>query len=115
MTSIVSAPTTITVTSPNTGTSVLARTAASMAPGTWAQLATNNIVPTLGQTGGASGFVFGYADKAVWDSTSRRIFYVGSDHFAPGPGGPRFVQYDDATNTWSMLIASWLPSLTSTA
>lgn len=116
MATILSTPATVTVRPPPApGTSPLSMLAASMAPGTWAQLSTNNIVPALGQTGGASGFIFGYTDKAVWDAQTRRLYYLGSDH-NPSPATPRFVQYDDTSNTWSVLPApSWFPTVVGTA
>ena len=81
--------------------------AASMQPGTWAQLTTVNINPTLTNTGGASGFIFGYTDKAVWDPTTRQLLFIGGDH----NGTARFVSYTDTTNSWQIQTQpSWIPS-----
>src|SRR5438093_11426880 len=76
---------------------------ASMQPGTWAQLSTNNINQTL-SANGASGIIFGYTEYIKWDSVGQRLYYMGSDH--NNTGGTIYaehVQYDAATNTWSRL------------
>lgn len=86
---------------------------AALQPGQWGQFtAHQNAAPVLGQTGGASGMIFGYTDKAVWDTRTGRIIYIGSDHHnAPGTGDARWVQYDEQTNAWSMLAdAPWMPT-----
>lgn len=81
----------------------LADLAASMQPGTWATLTTNNINPTL-SAAGASGTTFGYTEYISWDPGTRRLFYVGSDHNSTTSTlYAKHVQYDDATNTWSQL------------
>jgi chitodextrinase len=94
-------------TQPQAGTSALAQQAASLAPGQWATLVTNNINPTLTNTGGSSNMIFGYADAMKWDPVSRRMLYLGSDHGGnptPGPNSNfRFVAYSEATNAWSVL------------
>src|SRR5262245_23041675 len=54
-------------------TSPLASLATSMAPGTFVVLPTNNITDTL-KASGASGIVFGFTDKAVWDPATRQFF-----------------------------------------
>lgn len=74
--------------------------AASMKPGTWAELKTNNINPTLTNTGGSSGFVFGYAEEVRWDPVTRKLYYIGMDH---GQGQLRFLAYSEANNTWSII------------
>jgi hypothetical protein len=38
----------------------------SLQPGTWAELVTNNIAPTLAFTGGASGYTFRFTENRVW-------------------------------------------------
>ena len=84
--------------------SVLSDLAASMGPGTWAQLNTNNILPALSNTGGASGMTFGYTDQGIWDPISRQFFFVGGDHNVKA----RFVTYSESNNTWQTLpTASW--------
>jgi len=52
--------------------------AASLQPGTWAELTTNNINATLGFTGGASGNTFGFTENGVWDSVSGQFFFIGA-------------------------------------
>lgn len=95
--------------------SALHTAATNLAAGSWVELSTTNIVSTLGQTGGASGFTFGFTDKMVWDHVGAKGYFIGSDH-APSSGYPRFVQYDEATNTWSILSQpAWFPSTSSTA
>lgn len=87
----------------------------SLQPGTWAELATTNISPTLSNTGGASNNIFGFTDNAVWDSVSKNLFYVGGDH-SPVPCYPRFVSFTESTNTWQILSQpSWFPCTTGTA
>lgn len=94
-------------TPPSASATALGDLAASMQPGTWAQLTTVNINPTLTNTGGASGFIFGYTDKAVWDPTTRQLFFIGGDH----NGVARFVSYADTTNSWQIQTQPpWIPS-----
>jgi len=50
----------------------LADLVATMSPGTWAQLSTNNINQTLSNTGGASGIIFGYTEYIKWDPVGRQ-------------------------------------------
>jgi hypothetical protein len=88
--------------------------AASMQPGTWAQLTTNNINPTLSNPGGASGIIFGYTEYIKWDPVGRRLYYLGGDHAESGTPVMRHVQYDDATNSWSILPEqSWFTAFAS--
>jgi hypothetical protein len=78
----------------------LADLAASMKPGTWAELKTNNINPTLTNTRGSSGFVFGYAEEVRWDPVTRKLYHIGMDH---GQGQLRFLAYSETNNTWSVI------------
>jgi hypothetical protein len=64
-------------------------------------LTTNNINPTLANTGGASGFIFGYTESIKWDPVSRQLFFIGMDHNQPS--GERFVSYAESTNSWQIL------------
>ena len=85
-------------------TTALANLAASLQPGTWAELTTNNIAPTLAFTGGASGITIAFSENGVWDPVSRQFFYIGGDHSPTMPDTcPRFVSYTESTNTWQML------------
>src|SRR2546421_2435389 len=92
-------------------TTALSNLAASLAPGTWAELTTNNIAPTLAFTGGASGTTFGFTENGVWDPLSRQFLYIGGDHSPTMPDTcPRFVSYLESTNTWQMLPEpAWFP------
>ena len=71
--------------------------AASMQPGTWAQLNTNNISELA--HGNVAGNIAPYAMTSVWDPGTGRIYFQGQDHSSTG--GLEFVRYDDATNSWS--------------
>src|SRR5690242_20199239 len=84
--------------------SALATLAASMTPGTWAELVTNNIDPVLALTSGATGTTMTYADTAVWDPVTHQVFFIGGDHDPLVPTKcPRFVSYTESTNTWQIL------------
>jgi hypothetical protein len=81
--------------------------AASMQPGTWAELTTNNISATLANLGGASGTMLIYSDDMVWHPGTQQVFMVGSDHLAPV--GPQFVSYTASDNSWQRLAKpAWL-------
>lgn len=91
--------------------------AASMKPGTWGVLPTNNINAVLRNTGGSGNMIMGYAENIAWDPVSQQLFFVGSDHGQRINGstaynanlnaqtqcGARFVKYVESTNTWSEL------------
>src|SRR5882724_7142326 len=87
---------------------VLANTAASMQPGTWAVLTTNNINPTLGPTfGGSSNNVLAEGPEMQWDPTSQQVFFFGSDHCDLS----QFISYNANTNTWQRLPrGAWMPT-----
>jgi hypothetical protein len=77
---------------------VLGDLAASMEPGTWAELKTN--VPN-GQTffefiTTDRPSIFRYAENAAWDPETRQLFYMGSPHQSTS----KFIVYSDETNTW---------------
>ncbi|PYS31238.1 MAG: hypothetical protein DMG11_02020 [Acidobacteria bacterium] len=81
----------------------LASLAASMQPGTWAELQTSNLNATFSSSdagGGASGQIIGYTDDAVWDPASRQVFFLGGDHNWSVPTTVKFVSYSEATNSW---------------
>jgi len=80
-----------------------------MAQDTWSELVTDNIVPALTHTGGASGMTFGYTDKAVWDPVAHELLFIGGDH-APDPCYPRFIALHEDTNRWEILPQpAWFP------
>jgi hypothetical protein len=90
--------------------SSLGSLASTMAPGSFATLQTSNITNTM-QATGASGLITGYADKGVWDPTTRQLFFIGGDH----GGGSRVVSYRESTNAWQILpLPSWIPPPTAT-
>ena len=87
----------------------------SMKAGDWRTLATTGIAAALGGTGGSMGNILPYSDDCVWDPSSRKLYFIGSDH-QHATGYPRFVVYSESTNTWTTLARpSWFPSLTETA
>jgi hypothetical protein len=94
-------------------TTVLGQLAASMQPGTWAVLNTQNLESVLSSSdvgGGASGGILGYADKAAWDPTSKQLLFIGSDHLQDGVTvTDKFISYSDATNSWRVMPRpAWL-------
>lgn len=89
------------------GASALGDLAASMQPGSFAQLTpmtgwnSGSVLSPLSMAGCTSGdYVTSYADKAAWDPTQRRVLFLGQAH-GQCYGG-EFVIYDDATNAWSV-------------
>jgi hypothetical protein len=86
---------------------VIGDLAASMRAGTWAELSTKNIGPTLANLRGSEGTIVIYTDDMVWNPTTQEVFMVGADHLAPE--GPQFVSYSARNNTWQRLIRpAWL-------
>ena len=91
---------------PASAISEMGKLAASMAPGTWAELKTKNIVETIGSDG-AGGALFGYSEGGAWDPATRQFLYVGGDH----NGVAEFISYSADTNTWKRFPRpSWIPS-----
>ncbi len=89
---------------------VLSDAANALQPGQWTTISTNNINPTLTNTGGASGFIFGYTDRMAWYPQGRKIYFAGGDHNETNPVA-RFVNFDETTNSWTnMATPSWVPS-----
>jgi len=85
--------------------SALATVAAGLSPGQWGTLDTTDIETVCSSDdvgGGASGGIFGYCNKQVWDSITRRFYVSGSDHLTNGSDHVKGVYYDDATNTWEV-------------
>src|SRR5262252_246439 len=78
------------VTSPSCGISGanLTTLAASMSPGTWAQLnaAGLNVLGVLGSQGGVGGNMIPYSNQAVWCPITKAIRYCGSDHHGGAAG-----------------------------
>ncbi len=85
--------------------SALSDLAATLQPGTWAELQTGNIDSALSDTRtGGVGHILPYAEGIRWDPVSKKAYYIGSDD--PGDGR-RFVVYSEATNSWSVLPDPW--------
>lgn len=81
----------------------LADLAKSMQSGTWATLTTTNINTVLGDAQAISGYIIDYSEDLVWDPVTRRLFFLGGGHYASGTPVMKHVQYDEATNAWSVL------------
>ncbi len=97
MATIISIPTTLTVLAP--GTSSLSQLAASMAPGTWAQMAVSSQNSALG-VGRITGSMLPFANSMPWNPVSRCIEIMGNDH---GWGTVRHVRFQDATGQFSVV------------
>ncbi len=86
----------------------MATLAAGMAPGSWAELKTTDMLPALSATG-ASGAIFGYNEDAAWDPVTRQFFFIGGDHNDVA----RFVAYSDDTNAWRIMPKpAWIGTFT---
>jgi hypothetical protein len=99
MATLLSTPTYVTVRSSQG--SALSALAASMAPGTWAQLSVSNQNALLG-VGSISGTMVHYCNKMPWNPKSRKIEILAEDH---NWGHVRYVQYDEATNQFVLVAA----------
>jgi hypothetical protein len=73
----------------------LGKLAASMKPGTWAELKTEGYTPELLQV--QSHHILEYTGAATWDPRSQQVLFVGQGHYS----ALRFISYDAKTNTWS--------------
>jgi len=80
----------------------LAKVAAGMKPGTWAELKTHGYSADLLQV--QSHHILEYTDTAVWDPRSRQVLFVGQGHYS----AVKFIAYSEANNTWKILpTPSW--------
>ena len=79
-------------------TNPLAKLAAGMKRGEWAELKTDNLIETH-RAKGASGAIFGYNEGAAWDSKTRQWLYCGGDH----NDRIRFVTYSADANAWKVV------------
>jgi hypothetical protein len=77
--------------------SVLSDKAASMAPGTWAELPTNGLTEDMVRVG--AGHVLTWSDSGAWDPGSHQLRFMGGAH-DPDPN-KGYLGYDEATNTWT--------------
>lgn len=90
----------------------LSELAASLMPGEFAELETENGAPVLAERmGGATGSILPYSEDAVWDGATGRFYFIGSDHIYDGDSStPRFVAYDEAENRWRVMPEpGWFP------
>src|SRR5262245_27957842 len=76
--------------------SALSDLAASMQPGTWAELTTNNINPVM-RTGASPNN--SWMNTAGWDGNRGILQFLGKD---AGPVGYTHVAYRESNNTWSI-------------
>jgi hypothetical protein len=95
----------LTVTSAGTGT-VLGNLAASMQPGEWRELVTNNwqngqITNTPGRP--RTGTIFEYTDEAQWDPVNKKIYIIGTA-LPYGYANQKWIEYSESTNSWSERI-----------
>jgi glucose/arabinose dehydrogenase/fibronectin type 3 domain-containing protein len=91
-------------------TTAMGQLAASMAPGTWAELTTLNEVPTL-QANGLGHAILNFAEDGGWDPVTQQFFFLGSDHKDDlNDDDPRFVAYSATTNSWRIMpTPNWIP------
>ncbi len=75
----------------------LAKLAAAMKPGTWAELKTDNYSAELLRV--QNGNILGYTDTAVWDPKSQQVLFVGQGHYA----AVKFITYAAANNAWKLM------------
>jgi hypothetical protein len=76
--------------------SALARLAAGMKPGTWAELKTEGYGTDLLKV--QNHHILEYTDTAVWDPKSRQVLFVGQGHYS----AVKFIAYSAATNSWKV-------------
>ena len=77
--------------------SELAKLAAGMKPGTWAELKTDNYTAELLRV--QNGNILGYTDTAVWHPKTQQVLFVGQGHYA----AVKFIIYSAATNSWKLM------------
>jgi hypothetical protein len=80
----------------------LGKLAASMEPGAWAKLKTEDYTADLLRV--QSHHILEYTDQAVWDPNSREVLFVGQGHYS----AVKFIAYSAADNRWKQLpVPSW--------
>ena len=75
----------------------LAKLAAGMKPGTWAELKTEGYGADFLKV--QNHHILEYTDTAVWDPKSQQVLFVGQGHYS----AVKFITYSAATNTWKRL------------
>ena len=82
--------------------------AASMAPGTWAELVTLDLNGGILEDVGGH-HILQYADDARWDPVGGRVLFLGQGHSSNWDDDPtttaRFIAYGAAANSWTALPA----------
>jgi hypothetical protein len=82
--------------------SELARLAASMKPGTWAELKTLGYDSALLKV--QNHHILEYTDAAVWHPKSQQVLFVGQGHYS----AVKFITYAVKTNSWKLMpTPSW--------
>lgn len=105
MTTILSTPTTVTVNPPSApGTPALGPLAASMAPGTWAQLTVSNQNAILG-VGPSTGSRLPFCNAMPWNPVSKVIEIVAGDHAGATPSMAH-VRYNESNNLFNLVQAA---------
>lgn len=79
-----------------TNVTALGNVAARLGLRSWEELQTIGLTKDLVSSNGDFRTILEYADKAVWDSKSQKLFFVGGGHYA----GMEFISYDAQTNIW---------------
>jgi hypothetical protein len=75
----------------------LAKLAAGMKPGTWAELKTEGYGTDLLKV--QNHHILEYTDTAVWDPKSQQVLFVGQGHYS----AVKFIAYSAATNAWKLM------------
>jgi hypothetical protein len=80
----------------------LAKLAASMKSGTWAELKTAGYGADLLKV--QNHHILEYADAAAWDAKSQQVLFVGQGHYS----ALKFITYGAVTNSWNLMpTPSW--------
>jgi hypothetical protein len=86
--------------------SEVARLAAALKPGEWAELKSRGYDPDSLMRGDD---ILAYAGRAAWDPVSRQVLFIGQVHLK---GPPVFIAYSVADNAWRRLpTPGWAESL----
>src|SRR3990172_5169055 len=84
-------------------TTALSTLAASMQPGTWAELNTQGFGQSLLDDVNGS-FIVQYTDDAQWDPIARQVYFIGASYgFSSGAQRGNFIKYNEATNQWTLM------------
>jgi len=80
----------------------LAKVAAGLTPGSWAELKTEGYTAELLQT--QHHHALQYAGAAAWDPVSRQVLFVGQGHYS----ALKFLGYSESANRWTLRATpSW--------